>query len=122
VPARAAVSRELAHLFGVLANAHRIRIIQELGGGEVDVNGLQQALGISHSSVSQHLALLRAHRLVQERREGRHVFYKLAQSELAGWLLRGLDFLETEFRMGSEMRDAVAEARNLWSAKKLVRR
>jgi DNA-binding transcriptional ArsR family regulator len=115
--ARKVVSQELSHLFGALANQHRIRIVEELRSGELDVNSLQQALGISHSSVSQHLAVLRSHRLVQERREGRHVFYSLSHPQLAAWILEGLDFLAMEFDLGEKMRSAVEEVRNLWSGK-----
>jgi DNA-binding transcriptional ArsR family regulator len=67
--------------------------------------------------VSQHLALLRSHRLVRERREGRHVFYRLSRPQLAAWILDGLDFLELEFDLGEKMRSAVEEVRSLWSGK-----
>ncbi|MCC6585832.1 MAG: winged helix-turn-helix transcriptional regulator [Bryobacterales bacterium] len=115
MPARAAVSKELADLFGVLSNPHRVRILQELRAGEIDVNGLQTAMGISHSGVSQHLSVLRAHRLVAERRDGRHVFYHLPQPSLAEWILEGLRFIEGEIALSAEMRSAVEQARQLWS-------
>ncbi|MSQ97144.1 MAG: ArsR family transcriptional regulator [Gemmataceae bacterium] len=79
MPHRNLVAKELAGFLGVLSHPHRIHIIEELRDGERDVNSLQAALGISHSGVSQHLMLLRAHRLVNERRQGRRVFYHLLQ-------------------------------------------
>ncbi|MBK7927847.1 MAG: winged helix-turn-helix transcriptional regulator [Bryobacterales bacterium] len=115
MPARVTVSRELSSLFAVLANPHRVRLVEELREGEVDVNGLQKALGISHSSVSQHLAVLRAHRIVAERREGRHVFYRLTQAKLAEWVRGGLDFIERDLTQEHEMRAAVEQARVIWS-------
>lgn len=115
MPARAKVSKELADLFGVLSNPHRIRIVEELRGGEVDVNGLQTAVGISHSGVSQHLSVLRAHHLVAERRDGRRVFYRLPQPELAEWILAGLNFVEGEIAHTNEIRFAVEQARQLWT-------
>lgn len=78
------------------------------------MNGLQELLGISHSSVSQNLAILRAHHLVRERRQGRHVFYSLSNPELAGWLLDGLRFLEGGLAYQEEMKSAVDNARRLW--------
>lgn len=114
MPARAIVAKELAGLLSALAHPHRIRIVEELGRGEMDVNSLQQELGISHSGVSQNLAILRAHRLVVERREGRHVIYRLAQPELAAWLLRGLDFLEHEITVGANLRGVLESARQHW--------
>jgi DNA-binding transcriptional ArsR family regulator len=115
MPVRATVSKELASLFGVMSNPYRLRLVEELRGSEVDVNGLQRALGISHSSVSQHLAVLRAHRIVTERREGRHVFYRLTQTELAEWIRTGLDFIERDLDQEHEIRAAVAQVRVIWS-------
>src|SRR3954468_17516000 len=94
MPYRALVTKELAAFVGVFAHPLRIRIVEELRGDERDVNALQAALGISHSGVSQHLMVLRSHRIVSERREGRRVFYRLRQSDLAGWLLDATRFLE----------------------------
>lgn len=112
MPDRVLITKELAELLGVLAHPHRIRIVEELRGGEEkDVNSLQAELGISHSSVSQHLSLLRAHRIVLERREGRHVFYRLRQPEMASWLTDALRFLEPDREIGS----AVERVRSLWS-------
>lgn len=89
--------------------------MEELRAVEMDVNSLQQILGISHSSVSQNLAVLRAHRLVQERREGRRVIYSLTHASLAEWLLDGLAFLETGIAYGDKVRGAVETVRALWS-------
>lgn len=114
MPARALISKELSELFGALAHPHRLRIIIELRDQERDVNSLQQILGISHSSVSQSLAQLRVHHLVQERREGRHVIYSLADHRMGTWLLEGLQFLEGNLVQNEQMRGAVQEVRSLW--------
>lgn len=115
IPVRSLIAKELSELLGAIAHPHRLRILIELHAGEMDVNGLQQMLGISHSSVSQNLAILRAHHLVRERRQGRHVYYSLSNPELAEWLLQGLGFLERGFAHQEEMRAAVDQARRLWS-------
>lgn len=114
MPGRAIIAKELAALLSALAHPHRIRIIEELGGRECDVNTLQQELGISHSGVSQNLAILRAHRLVAERREGRRVIYRLGHPMLASWLLQGLDFLEHELAEGTRMRGLLDSVRMQW--------
>jgi DNA-binding transcriptional ArsR family regulator len=116
MPHRSVVSRELAELLGVLAHPHRLRIVEELRGGELDVGALKDILAISHSGVSQHLGVLRAHRLVVERREGRHVFYRLRYPELATWLLEGLTFLEIDAEAAQSLRHDVRRARAEWSA------
>lgn len=114
MPARALISKELSELLGALSHPHRLRIIIELREQELDVNSLQQILGISHSSVSQNLALLRAHRVVQERREGRRVIYSLSDHRMGNWLLNGLQFLEGHLAQNEQMRGAVVEVRHLW--------
>ena len=116
MPGRALVSKGLAELFGVLAHPDRIRIIEELRAGEVDVNGLTQALGVSHSRVSQQLAVLRAHRLVVERRDGRHVFYHLSNVGIAEWVLAGGDFLRADIDAAEELRSALKQVHEVWGS------
>jgi DNA-binding transcriptional ArsR family regulator len=79
------------------------------------VNSLQVALGISHSGVSQHLMVLRANRLVSERREGRRVFYHLRQPKIAKWLLDATRFLEQGTADVAELRKAIGKTRKEWA-------
>ena len=118
MPHRALVAKELADLLGVLSHPHRILIIEELRDAERDVNSLQEVLGISHSGVSQHLTLLRSHRLVSERREGRRVFYQLRQPEIASWLMEATRLLERESAAAAELRKAIDKTRKSWGAKR----
>lgn len=122
MPHRAVVAREMASLLGVLAHPHRVRIIEELRNGEMDVNSLQDILGVSHSRVSQHLSVMRSHRIVTERRDGRHVFYRLLHPGLSKWLLDGLVFLSLEQEVGREIREAVASSIQNWSSETPVRK
>ncbi len=93
---------------------NRIRIVEELRDGERDVNSLQAVLGISHSGVSQHLMTLRAHRLVSERRQGRQVFYRLRQPDLAAWLIEAMRFLEEDSVASEQLREAIEKTRTVW--------
>lgn len=115
MPDRSFATRELATLLGVLAHPERIRIVEELRDGELDVASLQKLLGVAHSRVSQNLGILRSHRIVAERREGRHVYYRLVQPAMAGWLLEAMKFLEREADLTDEMRSALTRARERWS-------
>lgn len=110
---RVLVTEKLGRMLAVLSHPHRLRIVEELGASERDVATLQAALGISHSGVSQHLALLRSHGLVVERRVGRRVFYRLPQPGVAQWLLDGLRFIEPGPEQ-VELRSAVRDAREAW--------
>ncbi len=115
MPLRSLVTKEMADLLGVLAHPHRIRIVEELREGELDVNSIQNILGVSHSRVSQHLSVLRAHRVVVERRAGRYVFYRLVEPKLAKWLLEGFDFLAVQSISNTELRSALNETREMWT-------
>jgi DNA-binding transcriptional ArsR family regulator len=115
MPFRKLVSKELSDLLKSLAHKHRLQIVEELGNREMDVNALQNILDISHSNVSQHLSVLRAHRIVIERREGRYVFYRLRHPELAVWLLEALKFLADDQSDLDEIREAIHSARQAWS-------
>lgn len=114
MPSREIAAKELASVFKVIAHPDRIRMIEELREGEKDVNGLVQALGLPGPRVSQHLSLLRAHRMVDDRRDGRHHFYHLVQPQMAGWMTQGLRFIEGRAQIISQ--SAIESARELWSA------
>lgn len=76
-----------ANLFKGLAHPFRIRILELLAtGGEVSVADLQRDTGLEASHLSQHLAVLRRHRLVASERRASHVFYRLADDAVADLL------------------------------------
>jgi DNA-binding transcriptional ArsR family regulator len=114
MPSRHLVAKELAQLFSVFSHPDRIRIVEELREGERDVNALQAALNVTHSRTSQNLSILRAHRLVAERREGRHVYYRLVNPDIARWVLDGLRFIEADLELTERRRSAIEEVRQLW--------
>ncbi|MEL7538769.1 MAG: metalloregulator ArsR/SmtB family transcription factor [Pseudomonadota bacterium] len=114
MPTRLIVAKELSEIFKLIAHPDRIRLIEELRKEECDVNTLADRLDLPGPRVSQHLALLRAHRLVEERRDGRHHFYHLTQPEIAQWIVAGLDFIEG--RLSGVSPSAIRSARELWSA------
>lgn len=64
-----------------LANRHRLMILCELHKGEQPVGRLQEAIGLSQSALSQHLARLREDQLVKTRRESQTIYYSLASNE-----------------------------------------
>jgi len=73
-----------ADLFKALAHPTRIRILELLRGGEKNVGELMAALRLEGSSVSQQLAILRMKNIVDTRKEGSTIYYRL----------RGDDFIE----------------------------
>ena len=114
MPSRVLIAEKLAEFLGAISHPNRIRIIEELYAGEQDVNSLQAILGTSHSTVSQHLSVLKAKKIVKPRKEGNRVFYRLVQPELASWLLQGLIYLEGGLQSEALLRSAVDEVKTLW--------
>jgi len=66
-----------ARVLKALANESRLKIVDRLSRGECSVGELTELVGSDPSTVSKHLALLRAHGIVQDRREGTTVYYTL---------------------------------------------
>jgi DNA-binding transcriptional ArsR family regulator len=64
-----------------LANPDRLLLMCELAQGERNVGQLEQALGIAQPTLSQQLAVLREARLVGTRRDGKHVYYRIASTQ-----------------------------------------
>ena len=115
MPYRLLAASELAEFLRALAHPRRIQILEELRRGEQDVATLANVTGLAHSSVSQHLMVLRAHRVVSERRQGRRVYYRLCSVQLAEWLVQGMDFLPPMNRRSDEVRRAIKKAQSKWS-------
>lgn len=112
---RKVVSEELSRFFGVLAHPLRVLIIEELRNGELDVTALKDALSVPQASVSQHLGILRANRIVLERREGRHVFYHLRQPELANLVVQSIPFISPDDDESKRMISAINSAKTSWT-------
>jgi DNA-binding transcriptional ArsR family regulator len=66
-----------------MANRHRLMILCELHKGETAVSELQRAIGLSQSSISQHLSRLREDGLVKTRRESQVIHYSLANPKVS---------------------------------------
>ncbi|HVC90874.1 MAG TPA: metalloregulator ArsR/SmtB family transcription factor [Acidobacteriaceae bacterium] len=66
-----------AKMLKALAHESRLMIVDRLSCGECSVGELRDLVGGDLSTVSKHLALLRAHGIVEARREGTTVYYRL---------------------------------------------
>jgi len=76
-------AQDQAALCRLIANPCRLMILWSLADGELAVNEIAARVGGSLQNVSQHLSLLRKHDLIGSRREGRHIYYHINESE---WL------------------------------------
>ena len=71
------VFKQQARVLKALANESRLMIIDRLNKGECSVGELTELVGSDVSTVSKHLALLRANGIVEDRRQGTTVYYRL---------------------------------------------
>jgi DNA-binding transcriptional ArsR family regulator len=113
MPDRRVAATELAEILRVTSHPDRIRIIEELRAEEKDVQTLADELELPGPRISQHLGLMKAHRIVEERRDGRHHYYHLSQPEIANWIIEGLAFVEG--RLNGISKSSISTARELWS-------
>ena len=72
-----AIFTQQAKMLKALANESRLMIVDRLSRGECSVGDLRDIVGGDLSTISKHLALLRAHGIVEDRREGTTVYYRL---------------------------------------------
>jgi ArsR family transcriptional regulator, arsenate/arsenite/antimonite-responsive transcriptional repressor len=80
----------LEHLFRALADSTRLRILNLIAEQEICVCYFVETLHVSQPKVSRHLAYLRRARLVETRRDGKWMHYRLAmpKDEIAAGILR----------------------------------
>ncbi|MBX9454641.1 MAG: metalloregulator ArsR/SmtB family transcription factor [Rhizobium sp.] len=76
-------TRSFATMFAAMANARRLQALHHLEKGESTVNDMAEAIGLTQSSVSQHLAVLRRCNLVKTRRNAQTIYYSLDSVALA---------------------------------------
>lgn len=77
-----AKAQQMAEFFGAMADPHRLKLLSALSQAELCVCDLAAVVKMSESAVSHQLRLLRNLRLVQYRREGRNVYYSLADHHI----------------------------------------
>ena len=85
---------DLAELFKVFGDSTRIRILFVLFEAEVCVCDLAQALGMTQSAISHQLRILKQSRLVKSRREGKSIFYSLADEHVRTIIAQGQEHIE----------------------------
>lgn len=107
MPLRQVVVEELAGLFGVLSHPTRLRILKLLRERERDVSDLRSQLDVPATNASQHLALLRSHRLVSVRREGTRLYYCLRDPRVADLINQALDILDNDMSQAPQLREAL---------------
>ena len=86
----------MAELFKVFGDSTRIRILYVLFEAEVCVCDLAQVLNMTQSAISHQLRILKNSKLVKCRREGKSVFYSLADDHVRTIIAQGRDHIEED--------------------------
>jgi ArsR family transcriptional regulator len=85
------VQFDLAELFKIFGDSTRIKILFALLDSEMSVGVLAERLSMTQSAISHQLRILKSNKLVKFRREGKTVFYSLADSHVESILSQGVE-------------------------------
>ncbi len=84
---------DLAELFKIFGDSTRIKLLYALYESELCVCDLADVLGLTQSAVSHQLRLLKSSKLVKFRREGKTVYYSLADDHVLHILAQGMEHI-----------------------------
>jgi len=84
----------VAELFRAFSDTSRVRILFALTTQEMNVNALAELVGISESAISHHLRSLRQMRLVQARRDGKEVYYRIEDEHIIALFGQGVSHVQ----------------------------
>ncbi len=87
---------DLAELFKVFGDSTRIRILYALFEHEINVNDIAEQLSMTASAVSHQLRLLKQSKLIKSRREGKQIYYSLADDHVKTIMAMGMEHIEED--------------------------
>lgn len=97
-----------AEMFRILGHPARIRTLELLRDGERTVGDLQNALGLDSSGTSQHLGVLRKNGMLESRREGTNVYYRVKDPRTFQLLEVARQILTTNLAESQQLLDQLA--------------
>lgn len=99
-----------AEFFKLLGHPARVRILELLRDGERSVGDLQHELGLDSSSTSQHLGAMRRQGVLESRRQGTSVYYRVRDPRLFQLLATAREILGARLEETREMLQALADS------------
>ena len=85
---------DLAEVFKVFGDSTRIKILYVLFEAELCVCDIAQLLNMTQSAISHQLRILKQNRLVKNRRDGKSVFYSLADGHVKTIISQGMEHIQ----------------------------
>lgn len=95
-------AEDMAAIFGILGDATRMRVLVALGESELCVTDLAAATGVNRTTVSHQLRVLREHRLVRRRREGKVVYYAVDDDHVMALVRMASEHVAEGMQVASE--------------------
>ncbi len=90
------MASDLADIFKVFGDTTRIRILAALYQKEICVQELAQILNMNQSAISHQLKVLKLNKLIKGRRDGKQIYYTLADDHVSTILSMGLEHLSED--------------------------
>ena len=88
------LAAHVAELFRAFSDTSRVRIVSALMDGEMNIGALAEVVGISESAVSHHMRGLRQMRMVQSRRDGKEVYYRIEDEHIIALFQQGVKHVQ----------------------------
>ena len=88
------LAAHVAELFRAFSDTSRVRILSALLTGEMNIGALAEIVGISESAVSHHMRGLRQMRMVQSRRDGKEVYYRIDDEHIIALFQQGVKHVQ----------------------------
>ncbi len=85
------LAAHVAELFRAFSDTSRVRILSALMAGEMNISALAGVVGISESAISHHMRGLRQMRMVQSRRDGKEVYYRIDDEHIIALFQQGVN-------------------------------
>lgn len=85
---------DLAELFKIFGDSTRVKILYALFEAELCVGDLANLLGLTQTAVSHQLRILKSSKLVKSRKDGKIVFYSLADGHVYSIINQGMEHVE----------------------------
>ena len=85
--------RDLIHITKALADEHRVRVLLALRGGELCACQITELFGLAPSTMSKHLSILHRAGLVDSRKEGRWIYFRLPHAKPPATVKRAIDWI-----------------------------
>ncbi len=85
--------QQLANFFSVFSDSTRLKILSALAVSQMCVNDISVSLNLNQTTVSHQLKLLKSIGAVKDKREGKIIFYSIANNTIHDVMLNGVDYL-----------------------------